>query len=221
MKTLFTMNRKRDVFLSVFLTLFIISLAVCITVFFKQLYYFDIHYLDLPTKTGLSYETIKHNYDALIEYQSLFFNGPLELPDFPMSQTGRIHFDEVKNIFVVIQVICIISGLVSLVMVYQNIRQKEYRYLRLTSILCIGIPTIIGFLASIDFNEAFIIFHKIFFRNDYWIFDMTTDPIITILPERYFMHCFMMIVFIIILMSCFLYMIYRKKQNMILKEFSK
>lgn len=221
MKTLFTTIRKRDVVLSILLTLFIISFAVCITVFFEQLYYFDIQYLDLPSKTGLSYEVIKHNYDILIEYQSLFYNGSLQLPNFPMSVTGRIHFEEVKNIFVMIQVLCMTTGLISVVMIYQNIKQKEYRYLKLTSILCIAIPTMIGFLASIDFNKAFVIFHKIFFRNDYWIFDMTTDPVITILPETYFMHCFIMIVLIIISISGILYMIYRKKQNMILKELYK
>ncbi|WP_195964740.1 DUF1461 domain-containing protein, partial [Clostridium cuniculi] len=39
----------------------------------------------------------------------------------------------------------------------------------------------------IDFSKAFIIFHKIFFKNDYWIFDENMDPIINALPEDLFM----------------------------------
>ena len=190
MKTLFTMNRKRDIVLAIILTLFIISLAVCITVFCKQLYYFDIGYLHLVEKTGLSYDVIKENYDILIQYQSIFFQGALNLPHFPMSITGRVHFEEVKVIFESIQVICLITGCVSAVMIYQNMKQKEYRYLKLTAMLSVGLPLIIGFFVSIDFDKAFVLFHKIVFRNDFWIFDVATDPVITILPERYFVHCF-------------------------------
>ena len=218
MKTLFTMNRKRDIVLSLFLTLFIISFAVVITVFFKQLYYFDIDYLDISSLTGLSKDVLKMNYDVLIQYQSLFYQGTLQLPNFIMSNTGRIHFEEVKHIFELIQMICIMTGIVSSIMIYQNIRDKEYRYLKLTSFLTVGIPLVIGFLASIDFDKAFVIFHEIFFRNDYWIFDETTDPVIMALPETFFMHCFILIIVLIILGSLICYGIYKYQEKSILEK---
>lgn len=218
MKTLFIKNRKQDIFLAFILTLFIITLAITFTVFFKQLYYFDIDYLNIAEISGLSKDIIKNNYDILIQYQSIFYRGTLNFKDFAMSTTGRIHFEEVKRIFDMIQLICLGSGLISLIMIYHNIKNKEYRYLRLTSIFSIVIPSILGFLASLDFNQAFIIFHKLFFRNDYWIFDSRSDPIITILPEDFFMHCFIMIVVLIILMSIVCYFIYRKKEQDILKH---
>ena len=201
MKTLFTTNRKKDIFLAILLTLFIISFAVVFTVFFKQLYYFDIDYLGISQSTGLSKDIIIENYNILIQYQSLFYRGELNLPDFIMSTTGRIHFEEVKRIFDIIQILCITTGVLSAIMVYQNHKDKEYRYLKLTTYFSIGIPTILGFLASIDFDKAFVIFHKIAFRNDYWIFDSAVDPVITILPEAFFMHCFMLIIVIVIVMS--------------------
>ena len=214
MKTLFIKNRKQDIFLAFILTLFIITLAI----FFKQLYYFDIDYLNIAEISGLSKDIIKNNYDILIQYQSIFYRGALNFKDFAMSTTGRIHFEEVKRIFDMIQLICLGSGLISLIMIYHNIKNKEYRYLRLTSIFSIVIPSILGFLASLDFNQAFIIFHKLFFRNDYWIFDSSSDPIITILPEAFFMHCFIMIVVLITLMSIVCYFIYSKKEQDILKH---
>lgn len=202
------MNRKSDIFLALLLTIFIITLAIVITVFFKPLYYFDIDYLHISETTGLSVDVIRHNYDILIQYQSLFYQGTLNLPDFIMSSSGRIHFEEVKRIFEIIQVTCFVSGLCSLVMVYRRLKQKEYRFLRLTSLFAVGIPIIIGFFAAIDFNKAFVIFHQIVFRNDYWIFNEITDPVITILPEAFFMHCFMMIVGLVIAMSAGLYVYY-------------
>ena len=218
MKTLFTTNRKKDIFLAILLTLFIISFAVVFTVFFKQLYYFDIDYLGISQSTGLSKDIIKENYNILIQYQSLFYRGELDLPDFIMSTTGRIHFEEVKRIFDIIQILCISTGMISAIMIYQNHKDKEYRYLKLTTYFSIGIPTILGFLASIDFDKAFVIFHKIAFRNDYWIFDSVTDPVITILPEAFFMHCFMLIIVIVIVMSLICFGIYRKKVREIIKH---
>ena len=218
MKTLFTTNRKKDIFLAILLTLFIISFAVVFTVFFKQLYYFDIDYLGISQSTGLSKDIIIENYNILIQYQSLFYRGELNLPDFIMSTTGRIHFEEVKRIFDIIQILCITTGMISAVIIYQNHKDKEYRYLKLTTYFSIGIPTILGFLASIDFDKAFVIFHKIAFRNDYWIFDSETDPVITILPEAFFMHCFMLIIVIVIVMSLICFGIYRKKEREIIKH---
>ena len=64
---------KKDIFLATMLMLFIISLAIVFTVFFKQLYYLDINYLGIDLTSGMSVETIKKNYDVLIAYQSIFF----------------------------------------------------------------------------------------------------------------------------------------------------
>lgn len=217
MQTLFT-NRKKDIVLALLLTICIICFAVIVTVFFKQLYYFDIDYLNIAKYTGLSKGVIKENYDILIQYQSIFFQGDLNMPDFVMSTTGRIHFEEVKRVFEVIQMTFAVTAVISGLMIYSNLKQKEYRFLQLTSLFSVGIPTIIGFFAALDFDRAFVIFHNIVFRNNYWIFDYTTDPVITILPESFFMHCFMMIIFIVIFISIVMYWLYKKKRNIILKD---
>lgn len=41
-------------------------------------------------------------------------------------------------------------------------------------------------LISTNFTKYFIIFHKIFFRNDLWLLDPTTDLLINIVPEGFF-----------------------------------
>lgn len=218
MKTLFITIKRKDWMQALIICLFIISLAITFTVFFKPLYYFDIDYLNIDTYVNMSKDVIKHNYDILIDYQSLFNTKDLILPDFIMSETGRIHFIEVKQIFVFIQLLCIITGILSLYIIISNYKKKNYIYLKASSLLTIGIPSVIGLLASIDFDKAFVIFHKIFFRNDYWIFDYRTDPVITILPQDFFMHCFIMIVSIVIIISLAMYLIYLKKEKEILKR---
>ena len=66
-----------------------------------------------------------------------------------------------------------------------------------------------------------MIFHQIVFRNDYWIFNEATDPVITILPEAFFMHCFMMIVGIVMVISAGLYAYYCIQKKKILTEYIK
>lgn len=210
--------KKNDIFLAIMLMIFIISFAVVFTVFFKPLYYFDINYLNIDQISGLDAETIKENYRILINYQSIFYQGTLNLPDFVMSDSGRIHFEEVKRIFEAIQVMMVISGLISIPMIIKKIKEKEYRFLRLTGLITIIVPTVLGFLAALDFERAFVLFHQIVFRNDYWIFDYRTDPVITILPETFFMHCFMLIVVIVCLLAIICLGYYRYQQKKIVAD---
>lgn len=49
-----------------------------------------------------------------------------------------------------------------------------------------GIMLILSVIFMVDFNSAFITFHKIFFDNDYWLLDPRTSLLINILPEGFF-----------------------------------
>lgn len=208
--------KKSDIILAILLMIFIISFAVVFTVFFKPLYYFDISYLNIDSISGLDVATIKENYRILINYQSIFYQGALNLPDFIMSNAGQIHFEEVKRIFEVLQVMMVVSGVAGITWAIKRIKAKEYRFLRLAGLITIIIPCVIGFLAALDFNRAFVIFHQLVFRNDYWIFDYRTDPVITILPESFFMHCFILIVLIVIILAGLCLWYYHCKQKEIL-----
>lgn len=209
---------KKDVVLAIALMFFIISFAIVFTVFFKQLYYFEISHLQLDKSVGLDKTTIIENYDILINYQSIFYRGDLYLPNFAISPSGRIHFQEVKIIFEFIQILLVISGITSFILMRQQLKQKEYRFFRLTGIITIIIPLIIAFFAALDFDRAFVIFHKLFFRNDYWIFDPQVDPVINILPEAFFRDCFILIILIIIILVSICFGIYRFKQKKIISD---
>ena len=98
-----------NVLLAVILTLFIFSLAAVLVLNFKWLYYIDITLLGLERRSGMDAASIKANYDALIQYNQFWFKGDLQFPSLIMSATGRIHFEEVKRIFVAVQYLCLAS----------------------------------------------------------------------------------------------------------------
>ena len=207
---------KKDILTSISFMLFIISFSVVFVVFFKPLYYFDIHHLKLVENTHYTYQQIKENYQILIDYQSIFYQGKLVFKDFIMSKGGRIHFEEVKRIFEMVQIVCLLTFCTTTYLVYQQIKRKEYRFFKLTAIIIVVVPTVLAFLALIDFDRLFITFHQLVFSNNYWIFNPRIDPIINILPESFFMHCLLFIISIVLISAFICYQIYLYYQRRIL-----
>ena len=197
-------SKLTKLMLSIILTLTIISLAVILTLVCKPLYYLDIHALHIPEATGYTISEIKSNYNAVIDYCLSFGNAPLKFPTFPMSEGGRIHFAEVKNIFNLFKYMAIGGTLASTAGILWMRRRHCYGYLKLTAILTVALPAIIGAAVALNWDWAFVTFHEIAFNNDYWLFDPATDPVINILPDAYFLHCAVMILVLVILgsLSC-------------------
>ncbi len=206
-------NAGIDIITSFVLFLFIVSFSVTFTLHFKPLYYWDIDLLKIAESSGVEKEEIIENYDTLIDYNSMFSKEELEFPSFVMSEGGRIHFEEVKVIFVYFQQMALICGLLALALIVLHVRKKSYRFLKLTSIITILIPCVLGGAIAINWDYAFVAFHKIAFDNDYWIFDATTDPVITILPDTFFLHCAAMILLLVIVGSVVCLVSYKKMEK--------
>lgn len=179
--------------LAVVLTLAVIGISVVGTLAFKPLYYHDMEALDISAYSGYSEEEIRANYDALIDYNMAWEDGELAFPTLPMSETGKIHFEEVKEIFDLFKYLAIVCGILGALGIVFMAKKKEYRYLKMTAMVSCGLPVVLGILVALFWDKVFVIFHELFFNNDYWIFDYRTDPIILLLPDEFFMHCALLI----------------------------
>lgn len=199
--------------LALVLTLTIISMSVVFTLAFRPLYYLDISALDISEQSGYSEEEIRENYDVLIDYNMSLGKDKLEFPTLAMSEPGRIHFEEVRDIFNIFKYMAMAGAVLSIGGIVFCIRRKEYRYLKLTSILAVALPAVLGLLVALNWDWAFVTFHHIAFDNDYWIFDPLTDPVITILPDTFFMHCALMILGGVVLGSVVCGLAYRKHRS--------
>ena len=193
-----------------------ICLAVSVTVWFRPLYYFDIGYLQIPQTSGVSAELCRLNYDTLIDYNVLGGSETLAFPTMKMSENGRIHFEEVKQIFVVMQILAL-AGLAAFAAFLFRSRGRQkaeaFRWMRCAVGITLGLGAIVLLAVLIDWNTAFCIMHSIFFNNDYWLFDPRTDPIITILPDTFFLHCGLLILCLIAIFCTGLEILYRKARN--------
>ncbi|HBJ2615605.1 TPA: TIGR01906 family membrane protein, partial [Clostridium botulinum] len=86
---------------------------------------------------------------------------------------------------------------------------KNVSFLKYSSILTIIMPLSLIIPLTLNFDKGFTLFHRIFFSNDYWIFDPNKDPIINLLPEAFFFHSVLLILFFIILFSLISYILYK------------
>lgn len=174
------------------LFLFLVSLAITLTINFRPLYWFDVDHLNLLDYTSLTREELLKNYGLLLDFLNNPFASTLALPDFPMSEAGAGHFYDVKQLFLLNYAVMIVTLLPSVWFV-NRLRQKQQQW-RLIRPFQWGmiLPLIFGFLMAVGFDRFFVTFHEIFFSNDDWLFNPATDPIINVLPETFFMHCFIL-----------------------------
>lgn len=199
-----------NVILTGCLTIFIIIACIKFTVSFKPLYYFDMNYLKIEGTDGLNSNQIKSTYDYLIDYTNNKQKGNFELEYLTYSPHGAEHFKEVRDLFIKMSNIMLISLIIFMIALIIKIRRfKSYSFLKYTSISLLVVPFIFMIPVMIDFDKLFTFLHKILFNNNYWLFDPNLDPVINILPEEFFMHCLILILALIAVCSLICYLLYK------------
>lgn len=189
--------KKKDVIVSVGFVLTIMSFAILFTILFKPLFAWQLTGIDTQRLLGLTHEQVLHNYDELLHYLLNPFVDTLKMSNIPTSASGAFHFYEVKNLFLLNNIIFVV-GVVASVWGVRYVAQQKRWYVfkqigKFLSVLPIGIVLVL--LAG--FNYWFVLFHHIAFGNNDWIFDPRTDPIIYVLPETFFLSCVVLILMIV------------------------
>ena len=204
------------VIIGILTVIFLTSAAVAILLSGTWLYGIEIDLLNISEISGFSREFILDNYRAVIQFLSPFYSGEFLMPDLPASVGGAQHFEEVKSIVTGLYIAGIISVFVMAVIALAVNKKIGKRSYLAASVSALALPLAIILGIIIDFDGFFILFHKIFFNNSFWIFYPDTDPVITILPSEYFMHCAIIIALFWILGSFLFFLKYKKfkKQNL-------
>jgi integral membrane protein (TIGR01906 family) len=206
------MRKSASKLLEIVTVIFISAAIVCASInlvlIYKPLYYYDIVNLNISGDCGMSYEDIRNNYSILIDYLNSSNSSKLSLPSFSMTLETETHFAEVKYILQLIKKSMYLFGVLAVAFTYMNFKNKKFFVFKYSSIILAALPLLIIPLA-LNFNKSFTFFHKIVFRNEFWLIDPDLDPIINIFPEAFFMHCFLVILVIIFTFSGILYSLYR------------
>ncbi|MDK2564709.1 TIGR01906 family membrane protein [Romboutsia sedimentorum] len=203
------MKKILNIIFPVCFSILIITGIIKFTVGFKELYYYDIDKLNIPILSNLSEEEIMLNYDYLIDYNLGKDDKNFEMPTIKSSPQGKIHFEEVRDIFQNINKLFNLCLIISIIGLFINIKYKNIKFLNVTSKSLISIPIILALPIVINFEGSFVIFHKLMFSNDYWIFDPNLDPVIDMLPQQFFFHTGVMMLSLVLISSILMYVVYR------------
>ena len=192
------MKRFLSVLCMVCVCLFLLTLSIGLPIYIRPFYYAHIDALALEELSGYTEPQIRQAYDEVLDYLTLpgkkFGTGEL-----PHSADGKAHFVDCKVLFDLNASILLISSAVLAVLFAMRRRWGAYRlgkhsaYLW-AAVLSLIAPILIGGLAAMNFDRAFVIFHSIFFPGKTnWVFDWYRDPIIRVLPQEFFRNCAILI----------------------------
>lgn len=221
---------KKSLFIYILKTIYQLFLSICL--FFVSLYCIVITYIKCTffykifvnnnpdiIKSYLSKKEIFNNYKVMCDYITSFSNKKLILPDFRISKHGLIHFQDVQdllNFFTYISIICLIFLVINMILIKNDIIKYSNTYIKIFSISSILICILLSILFLTGFTDYFYAFHDILFKNDYWLFNSNTDPVINILPESFFMYSTIIILSALLIESTVLLIIthtYKKIQK--------
>lgn len=195
--------------------LFLLSLAVLLTIYLAWLLYpLEVQWLDLERAAGVSGRTVQSNFNILLDYLTNPFNWRLEMPDFPSSKAGLYHFESVKKLFHLVQGSFVFS-LPGFLHFFRQVVSKGYGLLFSKGFVYMALaPVFIVLLAGLmGFSQFFVLFHQLLFPGDStWLFNPETDPVIWILPETYFLHCFVLFFLIYETLMISMYVFAKRKK---------
>ena len=204
----------RDKVIFGFSILWIIALSVTLTIFLAiPLFFGEIFWYQLTDLVQMTAGKIWHNFLILMNYLINPLETKLSMPDFPSSASGLHHFAEVKNLFMLVFILTIILIPFTIRFIKENLSIVFHNALRVVMLF----PLAIGVIAwLIGFDRFFVAFHEVLFRDNSWLFDPATDPIISVLPEQFFMHSFL--IFLLIYELIF-FVIYRRGTLFLKKKY--
>ncbi|EHK2328543.1 TIGR01906 family membrane protein [Clostridium perfringens] len=211
----------KDILFSFYLLISSVVFSVILTLNISPiLYSLFIKLNKIPNYNNLSKEEILNDYNNIIHYLNSPQEEVLKFKNFKISPIGEFHFLEVKEIFSSIYLICLaclILGIILFILLKRfklKISLKAFNIF-FYEVLFIFLSLILGFY--LNFSKVFTLFHKIFFNNDYWIFDPKKDPIINVLPESYFLFLAVFILFLVMILSITSKIFYTLKKHKHLK----
>ncbi|MET3557275.1 integral membrane protein (TIGR01906 family) [Streptococcus rupicaprae] len=173
----------------------LLGLSVLLTIYLAWLLYpLEIKWLRLTEFVPLSAQTLVKNFNILMDYLTNPFNWTLRMPDFPSSADGLYHFEAVKKLFHLAQGVTFVT-LPASVAFFKTVKKQGLGASFSRGFLAMALaPVLLAIFASaIGFSRFFVLFHQVLFPGDStWLFHPDLDPVINILPEAYFLHCFIL-----------------------------
>ncbi len=193
-------NRLASVFFCLALVVLAITASIGLPIYVRPFYYAQVEPLAIPERTGRTTAEVREAYDQLLDYLTLpgkeFGTGV-----FPYSEEGKSHFADCKGLFALNGWLLLGSAALTLMLGLLHrhrliclCRPRGHGLSFPAGVITLVSVALIGLLVAVDFEQAFHVFHTLFFPGkDNWLFSATQDPIIRALPQAFFRNCALLI----------------------------
>jgi len=203
----------------------LICLSLLMTVLLTVILFcgFDFNWYEKEFENSGVYESLDKAL-VLDQAQNLFdyFLWQEELNKSFYTQRELAHVFDIKNIITKVIIFDIIFMIIFIFSAgYLVIKKGIAQVLKLINAIAVGglvFYLITAAVSYIHFENLFILFHQIFFKNDFWQLDPVTEKLIVIFPPELFLHLTQRI-FIYLIFINFLFILFYKffKSNLIKK----
>ncbi|MFC6181084.1 TIGR01906 family membrane protein [Lactiplantibacillus daowaiensis] len=191
------LNKGRDWLLWLGLYLWALSGTIIVTINAVWLYWVNAHLQHLGSLVNLATGRLMTNYLQLLAYLNFPWVGKLKMTDFTDSTSALIHFADVKGLFMLDYAVFILTSITTYYFWRRLKRQQQLWRFVLPMQTALWVPPIIAAVMAVNFDQFFIYFHELLFRNDDWLFDPLYDRIIIVLPDTFFLQCFVLAILVL------------------------
>ncbi|BDZ31198.1 TIGR01906 family membrane protein [Lactiplantibacillus sp. WILCCON 0030] len=174
------------------LYLWLVSGTIILTINASWLYYFNARWQQLGHLVNLSTGRLMTNYFQLLAYLNFPWVSRLKMADFTDSTSALIHFADVKNLFLLDYAVFIVTCVTTYYLWRRLKRDQQLWRFVLPMQTALWVPPLIAAAMAVNFDQFFVFFHKVLFRNSDWLFDPLFDRIIIVLPDTFFLQCFVL-----------------------------
>lgn len=179
------------------LPLLYVSSAVCLLVNNEQVYEYSFDNYHVEEITGIEKSQLREVANKLVAY----FNCKLNTPQITVTKNGEeielfhdyelTHLQDVKRLFQLNYLVqgialtyAIVYALVSLVLGKRRWQDLARGVVR-GSIVTLGLIAILGIASVLNFDWVFVQFHRLVFRNPYWLLNPSRDYLIMLFPAGF------------------------------------
>ncbi|MBC7195535.1 MAG: TIGR01906 family membrane protein [Caldisericia bacterium] len=184
----------RKLILTILIPINLILIFTLIIGFSKNYYLSEFQKIKPEIELKIDPKYVRYAAQVIPEYL-MCKRDSLEIPGFKnfFNEKEIMHMEDVKKLFkYAIYAIIFFS-----IIIFILIKKRDLPYIFLFSLIPILILIILIYFSSFDLS--FTYFHKIFFKNDLWLLDPTTDRLIVLLPIEFFIRAFTRIIYFSVL----------------------
>lgn len=139
---------------------------------------------------GISVHETRTEYWRLLYYLQVPWPLSLNLKQIPVSSAGIHHFAAVRHLFLINDGLGLISTAASWRLIKKLRQQRDFWYFPLPLKLVMLILLILATIALVDFPSFFVASHFVLFNDHNWVFSVSRDPIILLMPVEFFTKLF-------------------------------